>query len=240
MFLIQVQMKTSDAFRSKETLGKEKLNECPAGLCFTKVCSSKLLKFRRNFSFSDEIRVISDNYKILTFCFSSGEFISEAVIDTNHDFPGGKLPKIRFARNHQNNLYLADMANFCILITDTEGAVKNIIGQEGFGLGHFKQPAGLTFDSVGNLLAIGMALSFFTVLIICNHRRYDKTISKPDKDSKNNRILCFSSDGEPLGELSTIGKSQKPKRPSDCFLIDQNSLFVIALDGNCYIYKLTL
>ena len=240
MFLIQVQMKTSDAFHSKETLEKEKSNECPAGLCFPKVCSSKLLKFRRKFTFSDEIRVISDNYKILTFCFSSGEFISETVIDTNHDFPGGKLPKIRFARNHQNNLYLADMANFCILITDTEGAVKNIIGQEGFGLGHFKQPAGLTFDAVGNLLAIGMALSFFTVVIICNHRRYDKTISKPDKDSKNNRILCFSSDGEPLGELSTIGKSQKPKRPSDCFLIDQNSLFVIALDGNCYIYKLTL
>ena len=172
MFLIQVQMKTSDAFHSKETLEKEKSNECLVGLCFPKVCSSRFLKFRRKFTFSDEIRVISDNYKILTFCFSSGEFISETVIDTNHDFPGGKLPKIRFARNHQNNLYLADMANFCILITDTEGAVKNIIGQEGFGLGHFKQPAGLTFDAVGNLLAIGMALSFFTVLIICNHRKY--------------------------------------------------------------------
>lgn len=162
---------------------------------------------------NDEIRVISDNYKILTFCFSSGEYVSETVIDTNHDFPGGKLPKIRFARNHQNTLYLADMANFCILITDTEGVVKNIIGREGFGIGHFKQPAGLTFDADGNLLAI---------------------------DSKNNRILCFSADGEAVGELLTIGKSQKPKRPSDCFLIDQNSLFVIALDGTCYIYKLTL
>lgn len=97
----------------------------------------------------------------MTFCFSSGEFVSETVIDTNHDFPGGKLPKIRFARNHQNTLYLADMANFCILITDTEGAVKNIIGQEGFGIGHFKQPAGLTFDADGNLLAIGMALLIF-------------------------------------------------------------------------------
>ena len=67
-----------------------------------------------------------------------------------------------------------------------------------------------------------------------------KKTGSTDKDTKNNRILCFSSDGEPLGELTTIGKSQKPKRPSDCFLIDQNSLFVIALDGNCYIYKLTL
>ena len=97
----------------------------------------------------------------MTFCFSSGEFVSETVIDTNHDFPGGKLPKIRFARNHQNTLYLADMANFCILITDIEGAVKNIIGREGVGIGHFKQPAGLTFDADGNLLAIGMALLIF-------------------------------------------------------------------------------
>ena len=199
-----------------------------------------LLKFSNKFlKFSDEIRVISDNYKILTFCFSSGEFISETVIDTNHDFPGGKLPKIRFARNHQNNLYLADMANFCILVTDTDGAVKNIIGREGFGISHFKQPAGLTFDAEGNLLAIGMASYCHSTVTNSSVTAitFDECLRK---DSKNNRILCFSADGEPLGELSTIGKSQKPKRPSDCFLIDQNSLFVIALDGNCYIYKLTL
>ena len=105
----------------------------------------------------------------MTFCLASGEFISETVIDTNHDFPGGKLPKIRFARNRQNTLYLADMANFCIVIADTDGAVKNIVGSEGFGICNFKQPAGLTFDADGNFLAIGMAL-YFPFQALCENK----------------------------------------------------------------------
>ena len=67
-----------------------------------------------------------------------------------------KKPRIRFARNFGAHLYLADMSNFCILVTNNRGNVLQVVGQgQGQHPSQFAQPAGITSDSDGNIVVAG-------------------------------------------------------------------------------------
>ena len=68
-----------------------------------------------------------------------------------------RRPRIRFARNYKDMLYLADMANNCVLLVDFNGDIKHIAGTgAGRSTSQFAQPAGLTIDAVGNFIIAGL------------------------------------------------------------------------------------
>ena len=101
----------------------------------------------------DQIRTIINDFQIFTFSLN-GELLSELSIQWEEKL--NERPRIRFARNFNDTLYLACMANHCVLLVDHSGNIKHIAG-EGYGRSHvqFTQPAGLTVDSQGNFIIAG-------------------------------------------------------------------------------------
>ena len=207
----------------------------------------------------DQIRTIINDFQIFTFSLT-GELLSELSIQWE-----GKLnerPRIRFARNFNDTLYLACMANNCVLLVDHSGVIKHIAG-EGYGRSYvqFTQPAGLTVDSQGNfiiagktkfcyfnyfdtsLYSVGLWILFADFLNLKRPYRFQrlynvlKKILKTNfKDSKSNRFLHFSSRGEPRGQVQL---SSAIKRPADCYLTDSGHFYTCLLNGTVRIFTLS-
>ena len=157
--------------------------------------------------FIGEVRTVIKGHQIA--CFSlEGEHKSSIPI--NWQGVVEQRPRIRFARNHKDTLYLACMANNQVLITDNQGNIKHIAGR-GYGKGpdQFTQPAGLSIDSVGNFIVA---------------------------DSTNHRFLHFSAVGEPRGQIKT---NIPTKRPADCYLTDTGRFYTCLLNGTVHIFQLS-
>ena len=112
---------------------------------------------------SDHIRTIVNDYQIAAFALDSGQLVSTTPI--NWSAKVDKRPRVRFARNYRDLLYLACMANNCVLLVDFSGEIKHVAGTGiGRSISQFAQPAGLTIDAVGNFIIAGMKLLNFQYL----------------------------------------------------------------------------
>lgn len=167
---------------------------------------------------SDEFYVIDSDVDLVKFS-ANGKYISRRELQ----WKGMKKPRIRYANSHGATLYLSDMANAQVHLATTDGAILRSVGH-GFGLkvGQFAQPAGVSIDAHGAFLIA---------------------------DSKNHRIQAFDPKGQAMCVLNLLSpkakQTNKPttsrllNRPSDVALTDDGILFVSALDGNAYVFKLS-
>ena len=59
------------------------------------------------------------------------------------------------------------MANFCILVSDSNGQVIKVIGDgKGNGPSQFSQPAGITLDDYGNVIVAGKLFTTISTYLL--------------------------------------------------------------------------